>query len=97
MTKKTIAVILLAACLCSLSGCSGELRKKFVRKKKYEKKQIPVFKPKSYEAEFTREQRYINHSYVSARKHTLTKQWKHIYNVVRENFSYVRMKGYLKE
>lgn len=166
MPKKTIAVILLAACLCSLSGCTGELRKKFVRKKKYEKKQIPVFKPKSYEAEFTKEQRYINHyafwknaqteminildgkdrinnkklkfhanyavveinemykllpdekkqslkphieeltglaerikdsSYVSAHKHTLTKQLKHIYNVVRENFSYVKMKKHLQD
>ena len=165
MIRRILSLILIAACLCSLSGCAGEWRKKFVRKKKYEKKQIPVFKPKSYEAEFTTEQRYLNHyafwknaqteaikildgkdrinnkklkfhanyavveikemhkllpdekqqqiephikeltdlaekikdsSYLSSHKHTLAKQLKHIYNEVRENFSYIKMKKYLQ-
>lgn len=166
MIRKILSFILIATCLCSLSGCTGALRKKFVRKKKYEKKQIPVFKPKEYEAEFTKEQRYINHytfwknahteiirmldgkdrinnkklklyatysvdeinqmhkllpdeeqqrlqpyieeltdltgkmknsSYVSSHKHTLTKKLKYIYNEVRENFSYAKMKKYFAE
>ena len=61
MLKKISCLILIVICLTSLNGCSGELRKKFVRKKKDAARKIPVFKPEDYETKFTPAQRYVNH------------------------------------
>ncbi|MFH0731328.1 MAG: hypothetical protein V2A72_00190 [Candidatus Omnitrophota bacterium] len=61
MFKKTLGLILILSCLVSLSGCSGYMRKKFVREKKGEQKIMPVFTPEVYETSFTAKQRYANH------------------------------------
>ena len=61
MIKRISCLILIMVYLISSVGCSGELRRKFVRKKKAEKKQVPIFKPVPYEDEFTPRQRYANH------------------------------------
>lgn len=61
MFKKMVCAVLVAAYLFSSAGCSGVLRKKFVREKKQEVKKIPVFKPQEYESEFNKQQLYANH------------------------------------
>ncbi|MBN1405047.1 MAG: hypothetical protein JW946_00835, partial [Candidatus Omnitrophica bacterium] len=61
MMKKTLYLALIALCVFQLTGCSGVLRKKFVRDKGEPKKETPVFKPEVYENEFTTRQRYANH------------------------------------
>lgn len=55
-----LKIFLCLSFLLCCAGCSGELRKKFVRQKK-EKKETPVIQPQTYESEFTKWQRYINH------------------------------------
>lgn len=58
---KKISILLLAVVfLITTAGCTGELRRKFVRKKK-EEKASPVLSPIDYESEFTPNQRYANH------------------------------------
>lgn len=61
MIKRISGLVLIAIYLLFSVGCTGEWRRKFVRKKKYEKRPTPIFKPKEYEAEFTPGQRYANH------------------------------------
>lgn len=61
MMKKIFAVFLIVALSFTAAGCSGALRKKFVRKKDAEKKITPVFKPYDYKSEFTPRQLYANH------------------------------------
>ena len=43
MIKKILSLVLIAIFLFSGAGCTGEWRRKFVRKKKHEKKKVPIF------------------------------------------------------
>lgn len=61
MIKKLMSVTLLLIFAISCVGCSGVLRKKFVRKKKDEVKHGPVLQPYDYAKEFTNRQSYANH------------------------------------
>lgn len=60
MMKKMTCYVLIFTYLFLMTGCSGQMRRKFIRKKK-EEKTSPVFTPEDYSAEFTLRQRYINH------------------------------------
>ncbi len=60
MIKRLSCLLLIIVHLIASAGCTGELRRKFVRKKK-EEKPTPIFKPVPYESEFTPRQRYANH------------------------------------
>lgn len=59
--KRSISVVLVLLILISTSGCSGEWRKKFVRRKKDVAENNPVLQPQDYRKEFTSRQLYANH------------------------------------
>lgn len=59
--KRITLIVLIFIFALNSSGCSGPWRRKFVRKKKTEVKQEPVFHPEEYKKEFTNQQLYANH------------------------------------
>lgn len=59
--KRITLIVLIFVFALNNCGCSGPWRRKFVRKKKAEVKQEPVFHPEEYKKEFTNQQLYANH------------------------------------
>jgi len=59
---KRLVTLSLVGCITITSiGCTGTIRKKFVRRKKDKKPDEPILEPYDYSKEFTNKQLYANH------------------------------------